>query len=112
MNAQWDSQPTGHPTVPTPPFGLSEVRIVTQPLVTSSGQAAAGGKSCPPWFSQTLVSDRKLVSVLTVVEPPLEGFYAPVQLVRVLQAEVCSSIAIPQRHLLRRVIQLSGLETC
>jgi len=47
-----------------------------------------------------------------MVEPPLEGFYAPVQRERVLQAEERSSIAIPQRHLLRRVIQLSGLETC
>lgn len=66
----------------------------------------------PLLFIHPLIGDRKWSSVAEMVEPALEGFYAPVQCVRVLQAEECSSIAIPQRHLLRRVIQLSGLETC
>lgn len=107
-----DAQPMGHPGVPTPPFGSHLSQGQHPALGNIECPSGRWWEHLPRWFIQTLVSDRELTSVLETVELLLEGFYAPMQRVHVLQAEECSSIAIPQRWLLRRVIQLSGLETC
>lgn len=107
-----DAQPMGHPRVPTPPFS-SHLRQGQHPALGDfKCPSGSWWEQLPRWFIQTLVSDRKLTSVLEMVELLLEGFYGSMQCVHVLQAEECSSIAIPKRCLLRRVIQLSGLETC
>lgn len=125
--SQWmlhrTSSPWYSPQCPHLPLVLSRVRIITPPpsppplprLLTPGSikwLSWSWWEQMSAWFTQALVSDSKLINVLAMAEPPLEEFYSPIQRVCVLQAEECSSIAIPQRHLLRRVIQLSGLETC